>query len=86
MKEINSELTKQELYKEVNRCVSPLLPPFQVIEKRGSASKNNNVIDYSVTLFRRRSTTINSWPTPSSTTSLNKPLIKSRPSSATARS
>lgn len=48
MKEINNELTKQSLYKEVNLCVAPLLAPFQIIEKRGETSKYHNVVDYSV--------------------------------------
>ena len=36
MKEINTELTKQEMYRVVNKCVSPLLPEFRVVEKRGN--------------------------------------------------
>jgi hypothetical protein len=49
MKEINNELTKQGMYREINKCVEPLLPPFQVFEKRGSDTKvGNQTMDYSV--------------------------------------
>lgn len=47
MKEINTELTKQEMYREINKCMGPLLPAFQVIEKRGGEASKNQVVDYS---------------------------------------
>ena len=65
MKEINTELTKQEMYREINKCMGPLLPAFQVIEKRGGEASKNQVVDYSVSLTRYRNTIINSWPTQS---------------------
>jgi hypothetical protein len=68
MKEINNELTKQQLYYEINELVRPLLPEYEAIEKRGESK--NNVVDYSVCLIRPRSITTSSWPTPSSTASL----------------
>lgn len=46
MKEIGNELTKQELYKDIHKLLSQLLPPFQLFEKRGELK--NNVVDYSV--------------------------------------
>ena len=50
MKQINIELTKQDMYKQVNECAYPLLIPFQVIEKRGGDPSKNQVVDYSVTV------------------------------------
>jgi len=47
MKEINTELTKQEMYRVVNKCVSPLLWEFRVVEKRGNENKKAG-LDYSV--------------------------------------
>ena len=47
MKEINTELTRQEMYRKVNKCVWPLLPEFKVVEKRGNENKKA-ALDYSV--------------------------------------
>ena len=63
MKEINAELTKQDMYREINKCAYPLLPAFQVIDKRGGDSSKNQVVDYSVNIKRYRNITISSWPT-----------------------
>lgn len=46
MKEINTELTRQEMYRKVNKCVWPLLPEFKVVEKRGNENKKA-ALDYS---------------------------------------
>lgn len=63
MKEINTELTKQDMYREINKCAFPLLPAFQVIEKRGGDPSKNQVVDYSVKTKIYRSITTSSWPT-----------------------
>lgn len=60
MKEINTELTKQEMYKFINRCVEPLLYEFKIVEKRGIDSKKT-AVDYSVRIYRFRNTTISLW-------------------------
>lgn len=59
MKEINNELTKQDLYREINSLVEPLLPSFQLIDKRGESK--NNILDYSVNILTFRSITISLW-------------------------
>ena len=48
MKEIGNALTSQELYLRINELTSPLLPVYQLFEKRGEAI--NNTVDYSVGL------------------------------------
>lgn len=67
MKEINSELTKQDMYRQINECSKPLLLPYQVIEKRGGDPSKNLVVDYSVFVDSCRNTITSLWPIPSST-------------------
>ncbi len=50
MKEIGNELTKQEMYAEIHKLLSPLLPTYQVFEKRGELK--NQVFDYSEFNFK----------------------------------
>jgi hypothetical protein len=76
MKEIGNELTKQDLYRDIHKLVSPLLPTFQLFEKRGELK--NNVVDYSVTRILIRSLTTSSWPIPSCTTSPKASQIRYR--------